>query len=101
MFDIKEGSHPAVSRGRLRQVIIEFTPTPNADIQYDEGYEDLGEFTSLGVNKIHFQNMPEGRDGKGELVRRATTEFSDLLARLNAVADIGAEAEAILIEHLG
>lgn len=102
MFNISDGSHPSVSKGELYQVIIEFAPTPNADIQYREGYEyPEGEFISLGVNKIHFQDMPEVRDEGGELVTPAITEFSDLMARLNATADTEAEAEAILTKRLG
>ena len=50
----KEGP---INKAKVRKIIIEMSDTPNADIEFDVGYEDLrGEFNSIGVDHIHLDD---------------------------------------------
>jgi hypothetical protein len=69
-----------VTHGKLHQIIWEFTDTPNADVQYWEGFVDAnGEFVPLGVNKIHVENKKEEYDEEGNLIHKASNDLDQLL----------------------
>ena len=93
-----------VTKGKLHQIIMEFGDTPNADIQYHEGYTDeVGNFVSLGVNKAHLQDVKEIKDEEGKITQKASTGFSDfipILLNLKTPQEIEDKTTAFLKERI-
>jgi hypothetical protein len=75
--------------------------TPNADIEYYEGYEDDGVFVSCGVNKLHIQNSEEVKDEEGNVTTPAGTEFTDFMAMLDGSFETEASVITYLINKVG
>ncbi len=42
-------------KGRIKQLIIEFEPEANGDVQYEVGYEDEEEFVPVEIRTLHFE----------------------------------------------
>ena len=88
LFDLKKPKTPWINKGELYQVIVELGKEPNADIQYKEGYVDAdGNFIVCGVNKIHLQDRQEEKDEEGNIVQKASTDFSDFMSVLLGAKD--------------
>jgi len=80
IFDITKEKMPWINKGQLYQIIVEVTGTPNADIQYQEGYLDAdGNFVSCGVNKLHVVDKEEEKDKKGNIIQEALSDFTEFL----------------------
>jgi hypothetical protein len=85
-FDINKPKTPWINKGDLFQVIVELGQTPNADIQYKEGYLDAdGNFVVCGVNKVHLQDRKEQKDEEGNIIQEASTDFTDFMSVLLSV----------------
>jgi len=88
LFDLDKPKTPWINKGELYQVIVELGKEPNADIQYREGYLDSeGNFIVCGVNKIHLQDRQEEKDEEGNIVQKASTDFSDFMTVLLGAKD--------------
>ena len=80
IFDITKEDTPWINKGQLYQIIVEIGDTPNADIQYREGYLDKdGNFVSCGINKVHVVDREEEKDEEGNVVEEASTDFTKFL----------------------
>jgi len=100
MFDHKS-KNPMITKGQVHQLIMEFGETPNADIQYKEGYLDAdGNFVSLGVNKLHIQDREEQKDKDGNITQEASSDYSDLRAMIADTTDLESDLEKFLVERL-
>jgi len=101
MFDRENSNNPMVTKGQLHQLIIEFGKTPNADIQYKEGYLDAnGNFVPLGVNKLHIQDREEQKDKDGNITQEASSDYSDLRTMMADTTDLESDLEKFLVERL-
>ena len=101
MFDCTNANSPMVTKGEIHQLIIEFGETPNADIQYKEGYLDAdGNFVPLGINKFHAQDKEEEVDTDGNVTQEASTDFTDLLSVVTSTMDLVSDLETYLAGRL-
>lgn len=95
MFDIIT-DNAAINKGRLYQVIIDFnTTTPNADVQYQEGYiNEQGDFISLGINKVHLQDRVRSEK------ETASSEYTEFISMVNATLDVEKDTQTFLLTKL-
>ena len=94
MFNLKNTSN--YNKIKFHQLIIEFNPILNIDIQYFVGNEINGKFSSFGVDKIHIDNKEEiigtriNNDGEEEtyIESEAETNATEFLNIINNSNDI-------------
>jgi len=90
----KEGP---INKAKVRKIIIEMSSeTPNADIEFDVGYEDSrGEFVSIGVDHVHLEDKDaEIKDDK--IISPKKTDYTDFKKEFEAAKDPLIFAEKIL-----
>ena len=89
----KEGP---INKAKVRKIIIEISDTPNADIEFDVGYEDSGgKFVSIGVDHIHLEDKDaEIKDDK--IISPKKTDYTNFKKEFEAAKDPLIFAEKIL-----
>ena len=89
----KEGP---INKAKVRKIIIEMSDTPNADIEFDVGYEDSGgEFVSIGVDHIHLEDK-DAEIKDEEIISAKKTDYTDFKKEFEAAKDPLVLAEKIL-----
>ena len=76
MFELKKDS--PINKGKIHRIIINQNDN-TADIEYQVGYEEDGNFKSIGVDKVFLQDMEEEKDEEGNITQEKSTDYSDFL----------------------
>lgn len=82
MFELKK--NPPINKAELHKIIIDVRGK-TVDIEYQVGYEEDGDFKSIGVDKLFLQDKEEVREesdveGDGEIVvQEAITDYTDFI----------------------
>lgn len=101
MFNHSNEKDPRVTKGKVKRYIVEPEHvTPNADIEFEEGYLEGENFISLGVNHLHIQDMPEETDEEGVVTKAAVTDYTDFMAALMGSTDLAITIETFLVSKL-
>ena len=84
MFELTKNS--PINKAKLHKIIINLDDN-TADIEYQVGYEEDGNFKSIGVNKLFLQD------------KEASTDHTDFLTEFTAAKDPEALALKTLEAH--
>jgi len=87
-----------INKAKLHKIIINLDDN-TADIEYQVGYEEDGNFKSIGVDKLFLQDREEERDEEDKIIQEASTDYTDFLTEFTTAKDPGALALKALEAH--
>lgn len=79
MISIK-GTKSIYNKAEITNVIIS---NDSVTIGFCEGFEENGEFVSVGADHILLQDIPENISIEGDVITPAITEFTDFVENYN------------------
>lgn len=89
MFELNKNS--PINKGKLHRIIINVGDN-TADIEYQTGYEEGGDFKSIGVDKLFLQDREEEQDDEGNITQEASTDHADFIKEFATAKEPGALA---------
>ena len=96
MFELNKNS--PINKGKLHRIIINVDDS-TADIEYQIGYEEDGNFKSIGVDKLFLQDREEERNEEDNIIQEASTDFTDFITEFAAASKPEALALKVLKAH--
>lgn len=97
MFELNK--NPPINKGKIHKIIINLDDE-TVDIEYQVGYEEDGNFKSIGVNKLFLQDREEGTlEEGGEVIEEASTAHTDFITEFAAASKPETLALKILKAH--
>lgn len=84
MFELKKKL--PMNKAELQKIILNFDDN-TANIEYKVGYKEGSKFISIGTDTLFLQDVGEERDDEDNVIKEATTDYSDFYAKLNHEAD--------------
>lgn len=81
MFELTKDS--PINKAKLHRIIIDVLGE-TVDIEYQMGYEEAGNFKSIGIDKLFLQDKTEEKDGE-VIIQEASSDYSDFITEFASV----------------